>query len=222
MCLQYIANQQDLGKSATDALKSTGVDPTVVNSTTKTVTATADTVVATTKPVLTQVVTFLTTTEPVLLGEYALAALGVYLLGPTLLGALVGAARGYAGELTAAAALDQVCNNGNTVIVDIRTTREKEASGIPDLPVRERLVELDYATIDDRRVRPRKTASSSPSSSSSSRITFCTDSWGAAQPCCCGGSHYGHAGGGTQACVKGYQRAPAGPVRFSCSTATIE
>lgn len=116
-------------------------------------TATADTVVATTKPILSQVVTFLTTTEPVLLGEYALAALGVYLLGPTLLGALVGAARGYAGEITAAAALDQVCNSGNTVIVDIRTTREKEASGIPDLPVRERLVELDYATIDDRRVR---------------------------------------------------------------------
>lgn len=143
---------QDLGKTATDALKSSGVDPSVVNSTTKTVTATADTVVSTTKPLVNQLVTFVTTTEPVVLGEYALAGLVLYLVGPTLLGVVAGAARGYAGELTAAAALDQVCNDGNTVIVDIRTTREKEATGIPDLPVRDRLVELDYATIDDRRV----------------------------------------------------------------------
>ncbi len=107
---------------------------------------------STTKPLINQLVSFVTTTEPVVLGEYALAGLAVYLVGPTVLGALAGAARGYAGELTAAAALDQVCNDGNTVIVDIRTTREKEATGIPDLPVRDRLVELDYATIDDRRV----------------------------------------------------------------------
>lgn len=42
--------------------------------------------------------------------------------------------RGYAGELTAASALDTVVNEGNALLVDIRTVKEKEASGIPDVP----------------------------------------------------------------------------------------
>jgi hypothetical protein len=41
---------------------------------------------------------------------------------------------GYAGELTAAAALDAAVNEGNVLLVDIRTQKEKEASGIPDVP----------------------------------------------------------------------------------------
>lgn len=35
----------------------------------------------------------------------------------------------------------------------IRTEREKESSGLPDLPNSGRLVELEYAVIEDRKVR---------------------------------------------------------------------
>ena len=34
-----------------------------------------------------------------------------------------------------------------------RTEREKESGGLPDLPVSGRLVELEYAVIEDRKVR---------------------------------------------------------------------
>ena len=34
-----------------------------------------------------------------------------------------------------------------------RTEREKESSGLPDLPTPGRLVELEYAVIEDRKVR---------------------------------------------------------------------
>lgn len=42
--------------------------------------------------------------------------------------------RGYAGELAPAAALDLLVNDSSAVLVDVRTPKEKEASGIPDLP----------------------------------------------------------------------------------------
>lgn len=47
---------------------------------------------------------------------------------------LVGSFRGYAGEISPAAALDAVASGGNIFIVDIRTSREKENGGVPDLP----------------------------------------------------------------------------------------
>ena len=45
-----------------------------------------------------------------------------------------GSLRGYAGEINPAAALDAVSTDGNTYIIDIRTSREKENGGLPDLP----------------------------------------------------------------------------------------
>jgi hypothetical protein len=42
--------------------------------------------------------------------------------------------RGYAGDLAAAAALNSLVNDSNVLLVDIRTAKEKETSGIPDLP----------------------------------------------------------------------------------------
>jgi rhodanese-related sulfurtransferase len=41
---------------------------------------------------------------------------------------------GYAGELSAAVALDTVVNDASAVLIDIRPAREKEASGVPDVP----------------------------------------------------------------------------------------
>ena len=34
-----------------------------------------------------------------------------------------------------------------------RTNNEKEYSGIPDLPRRDRLIELEYASVTDRKIR---------------------------------------------------------------------
>lgn len=54
--------------------------------------------------------------------------------GPPCLKGFIGAFRGYAGDISPAAALDAVATDSNTVIVDIRTSREKENGGVPDLP----------------------------------------------------------------------------------------
>ena len=42
---------------------------------------------------------------------------------------------------------------GNTVIVDIRTTSEKDSAGVPDLPSGGKLIEAQFADISDRRLR---------------------------------------------------------------------
>lgn len=47
---------------------------------------------------------------------------------------MFGSLRGYAGEINPAAALDAVSTENNTYIIDIRTSREKENGGLPDLP----------------------------------------------------------------------------------------
>lgn len=39
-----------------------------------------------------------------------------------------------AGDVSPAAALDALATQGNTVLVDIRSAKEKEAAGVPDLP----------------------------------------------------------------------------------------
>lgn len=57
----------------------------------------------------------------VVLAEYGLGALALYYLGPALLGAAFGSLRGFAGEVTAAQALDLVGSDGSAVIIDIRT-----------------------------------------------------------------------------------------------------
>ena len=42
--------------------------------------------------------------------------------------------RGYSDDLPSAAALNSLVNDGETVLIDIRSSKEKEASGVPDLP----------------------------------------------------------------------------------------
>jgi hypothetical protein len=57
----------------------------------------------------------------VLLAEYGLGAVALYYLAPYLLGSVFGSLRGFAGEVTAAQALDLVGSDGSAVIIDIRT-----------------------------------------------------------------------------------------------------
>ncbi len=106
-------------------------------------------------PRLPQYLQFLATSDPVTLGEYALGAVALAYLSPALLGALGGSLRGYAGDIAPAAALDLLVNEGNVVLVDVRTAKEKETSGIPDLPsaASGKLVDVEYAVTEDKKLR---------------------------------------------------------------------
>lgn len=72
-------------------------------------------------PVAKSIFNFLTTTDPTLLG---FEAIGIYILykliGPTT-NAVSGYLRGYADNVTPAAALDSVSVQGNAFLIDIRT-----------------------------------------------------------------------------------------------------
>lgn len=57
----------------------------------------------------------------VLLAEYGLGAVALYYLTPALLGGFVGSLRGFAGEVTAAQALDLLASDGSALLIDIRT-----------------------------------------------------------------------------------------------------
>jgi hypothetical protein len=103
------------------ALRSTGVDLGSLKTTTGTLAKTAEEGAAVATPFLTKVANFLTTAEPTTLAELGVGAVALYYLGPGLLGAAFGSLRGFAGEISAAQALDTLCNDGNTVLIDIRT-----------------------------------------------------------------------------------------------------
>lgn len=141
--------------SLTGALQSTGLDLNAVSSKTTELSAAAQGGATAATPLLTKVVNFVTTTEPVLLGEYALGLVAAYYLAPPVLGLVFGSFRGFAGEVTAASALDLVNKDGNTVIVDIRTEKEKDGSGLPDVPgaASSRYIEVEFALTEDRKLR---------------------------------------------------------------------
>mmetsp|Transcript_7847 Transcript_7847/g.19568 ORF Transcript_7847/g.19568 Transcript_7847/m.19568 type:complete len:381 (-) Transcript_7847:883-2025(-) len=106
-------------------------------------------------PFVTKFFQFLASSDPVTLGEYALGAVALTYLAPALFGGLGGSFRGYAGDLAAAAALDLLVNDGGALLVDVRTAKEKEGSGIPDLPssASSRVVEVEFAVTEDKKLR---------------------------------------------------------------------
>ncbi|KAK9866513.1 hypothetical protein WJX84_008419 [Apatococcus fuscideae] len=106
-----------------------------------------------TSPQISQSLGSLSSADPTTLGKYALGLAALYFLGPTFLRTLFGTFRGYKGDITPAAALDALANDGNTILVDVRTAREKESSGIPDLPNSGKLIELEFANVDNRSTR---------------------------------------------------------------------
>jgi hypothetical protein len=61
-------------------------------------------------------------------------------------------ARASAGDVTPAKAVDIVGSDGGACLVDLRSTREKEATGVPDVPssAKGRFIELEAAQIERR------------------------------------------------------------------------
>lgn len=126
-----------------------GVSP----STVKEIQKTASTAITATKPVVSSALDFITTTPPVTLIEYAAAAAVFALASPTLASLLVKSLRGYAGVLSPAIILDKVSTGSQVALIDIRSVREKEGSGIPDLRDKSKYIELEFASVTDPSIR---------------------------------------------------------------------
>lgn len=141
------------GPALEKALSGAGVNTQAIAGFEKAAIDTGKEAVTVSKPLFDQLVTFVTTSEPVVVAEAGLAVVVAYYLAGPLLKGLGGALRGYAGQVSPAAALDILSTQGNCVMVDIRSAREKESAGLPDLPNNGKLVELEYASVADRRVR---------------------------------------------------------------------
>lgn len=145
--------QPSLQSSLSDAqklLQQQGLD---TNAVTRSASTQASGILSQVKPVVGGAVQFVQTTPPGLLAEYALGGLAAWFLGPSLLGLVFGGLRGYAGDVSAPAALDLVATRGNTFIIDLRTDREKESGGALDVPGFGKLIELEYAQVADRKLR---------------------------------------------------------------------
>jgi rhodanese-related sulfurtransferase len=148
--------QPQLQSSLSDAqrlLQQQGLDTNAVAGASRTATQQANGVFDQVRPALSSALDFVRTTDPGLLAEYAVGGLALYYLGPSLLGLVFGGLRGYAGDLSAPAALDLVSTRGNTFIIDLRSSREKESGGALDVPGGGRLIELEYAQVEDRKLR---------------------------------------------------------------------
>ncbi|KAG2494454.1 hypothetical protein HYH03_007506 [Edaphochlamys debaryana] len=139
-----------ISSTVTDVLTSTGVDFSKFGAAADKVVDVTETAVSAASPVARSLADVLTTTEPVLLGEYALGAVALWYLTPAFFGLF----RGYAGNVTAAVALDTVANE-SAILIDIRPAREKEASGVPDVPgaAASKLLEVEFAALEDKKLR---------------------------------------------------------------------
>eukprot|EP00210_Caulerpa_lentillifera_P001133 g1092.t1 len=143
------------GKAAAEFAAGQGINLEAVKSGTQTVVQTASDAVTVATPAVKTSVNFLTTTEPIVLGYYAIGAFALYFLGPSLLSLTFESLRGYAGDISAPAALDCVLSEEDAVMIDIRTADEKDRSGVLDIPknVSSRLVELEFAFTEKRKLR---------------------------------------------------------------------
>ncbi len=142
------------GGAADDFLASQGVSAAAATAAARQAASSADAALNGAAPVAASAASALAAAGPVGVAQ-GLAAVGLAaLVAPSLLRALLTAARGYAGDVSAAAALDATAGRGGkSVLVDIRTQREKEAQGVPDLPGGARLIEVELAAVGDRKLR---------------------------------------------------------------------
>ena len=90
---------------------------------------------------------------PVAVAQAAACLVAAAVLAPPLLRALATRARGYAGDVSAAAALDAAAGSGDAVLIDIRAAADKEAAGVPFLPGGGRQLDVDFGAVTDRRLR---------------------------------------------------------------------
>lgn len=137
------------------AVKAAGVDVGALGGAAREAAGIASAGAAAATPALGKVAAFLSDKDPLTLGEYGLAAGAAALVAPSLGGLLAGGLRGYAGDLTPVQALDALANEGSAVLVDVRSAREKEAAGLPEVAssASGRVLEVEFAQTEDRKLR---------------------------------------------------------------------
>ncbi len=147
------------GHAAEDFLAGQGLNARVIVDGVKSAGAAAEGALTGAAPAAEKAASAAAAAGPVALAQAA-AALGVlYVVGPPLVRAITTSARGYAGEVSPPAALDAVARGGDAVLIDLRSAREKEAAGLPDLPAGGlgggggRYLEVEAAVVEDRRLR---------------------------------------------------------------------
>lgn len=135
--------------SARSLIEQAGVSQDTIND----VERTASTAISFTKPLVSSAVEFVTETPPLTLFEYAGGVAAFALVSPTLTSLFLKSLRGYAGVVSPAISLDKVSTSSQVALIDIRSIREKEGSGIPDFRDKSKYIELEFASLDDPSVR---------------------------------------------------------------------
>eukprot|EP00240_Pyramimonas_obovata_P004573 CAMPEP_0118957528 /NCGR_PEP_ID=MMETSP1169-20130426/62150_1 /TAXON_ID=36882 /ORGANISM="Pyramimonas obovata, Strain CCMP722" /LENGTH=400 /DNA_ID=CAMNT_0006905615 /DNA_START=31 /DNA_END=1233 /DNA_ORIENTATION=+ len=142
-----------VGKAVSTTLKSSGLDLDAVASAGKVATDAASTAVTTAAPVAQSVFKVMTSSDPSTLATFAGGAAVLVFLSPVWGPALASSIRGYAGDISAASALDLVTQS-NVMMVDLRSAEEIAAKGSPLLPRgASKLSLVPVATIMDKRLR---------------------------------------------------------------------
>lgn len=152
-------------KQAAQAAKGAGADTDVLEALQNAVTAIsgaastaqemAEPALRAAQPAVKQAVSFLASTDPAVLAEYALGVVAIGYVLPPLLKKSLEAARGYAGDVQPTAALDALVSQGGNVLVDIRSAKDKEAAGVPDLADPTKLVELEFVAVENQKLYQR-------------------------------------------------------------------
>ncbi|KAK7330227.1 hypothetical protein VNO77_24415 [Canavalia gladiata] len=126
----------EASKKAQEALQNSGVDTEPVLSAAKTVADAAQQttkVIDVAKPIASSTVETISSSDPIVIAGTAGALFIAYLLFPPIWSAISFNLRGYKGDLTPAQALDLISTQ-NYVLVDIRSEKDKDKTGIPRLP----------------------------------------------------------------------------------------
>jgi rhodanese-related sulfurtransferase len=137
------------------AAKASGVDVGSLGSAAREAADFASAGAAAATPAIGKLAAFLADKDPLTLGEYGLGAVAASYVAPALGGAIAGGLRGYAGDLTPVQALDALANEGSAVLIDVRSARDKESQGLPEVAssASGRVLEVEFASTDDRRLR---------------------------------------------------------------------
>ncbi|KAL0535615.1 hypothetical protein IC582_029954 [Cucumis melo] len=126
----------EASKKALEALQDSGIDTEPVLSAAKTVVGAAQQtgkVIEGAKPIASSTVETISTTDPLVIAEIAGVLVLAYLLFPPIWSAISFNFRGYKGELSPAQTLDLI-SSSNYFLIDIRSEKDKDKSGIPRLP----------------------------------------------------------------------------------------
>lgn len=134
---------------ASSALQDAGVS----NDAIKSVESAVSGAYSTAKPLASSFVDFVAGADPITLFEYSAAAVAFSIAFPAISSAILRGLRGYAGNTSPAIVLDRLSTGSQVALVDIRSTREKEASGIPDMRDKSKYIQLEFATLEDGRLR---------------------------------------------------------------------